>query len=263
MKKLIVLMAITSGLAIPVLPLLFSAQNNKSIAIRWYGQSCFQVTTTTGKKIVFDPHAIPTFDQPKPEADLLLITHEHDDHNLGSVLPMNAKRVERRALKPLGKGTGRFDWNKIDETVDGVKIKTFGTFHDDEDGKKRGKNGVFVITVDGLTICHLGDLGHELTEEQVKLIGPVDILLIPVGGIYTINGAQAKKVVEALKPRLYTIPMHYGVEGYDDLLTAAEFLEDQTNVEKLTTSNLLTIPTDLKLEKSKIALLGYKPADKK
>src|SRR5438105_11530675 len=100
------------------------------------------------------------------------------------------------------------------------------------EGLQRGKNTVFIIEVDGWKIVHLGDLGHLLTPKQIKAIGPVDVLMIPVGGVYTINGSEAKEVIAQLKPRQYIIPMHYAVKGFDELLPADEFLEDQKNVKK-------------------------------
>src|SRR5262249_25362071 len=109
--------------------------------------------------------------------------------------------------------------------------------------------------VDGFRIVHLGDLGHLLSKDQIKKIGAVDILMIPVGGVYTINGTEAKKVVEQLKPKYYILPMHYGVKGYDALLTPEEFLEDQ-KAEHL--RDELKIDVGAKApEKPKIVLLGW------
>jgi L-ascorbate metabolism protein UlaG (beta-lactamase superfamily) len=110
--------------------------------------------------------------------------------------------------------------------------------------------------------CHLGDLGHDLSPEQVKAIGPVDVLMVPVGGIYTINGETAKKVVARIKPRLFVLPMHYGVPGYDDLLGPDEFMEDQKNPKKMPDTNELVIPADAKTpDAPAVVLLGWKKAD--
>jgi L-ascorbate metabolism protein UlaG (beta-lactamase superfamily) len=239
---------------------------DKPVALRWFGQSCFQIEAGNGKKIVFDPHAILAFGGDKPEADILLLTHEHDDHNQEAVLPRNEKRVVRRGLKPTNTAKTQFDWNKIDETIDGISIKSFGTYHDEEDGKKRGKNGVFIVKVDGITFCHLGDLGHEITEKQAAAWGPIDVLLVPVGGIYTINGSTARKVVDTLKPRLYAVPMHCGVEGYDDLLPAREFLEDYKDFKNLSaaTNELLIAPNAPPDVKGYgVVVLGWKKPEKK
>jgi L-ascorbate metabolism protein UlaG (beta-lactamase superfamily) len=168
-------------------------------------------------------------------------------------------------LKPTNTAKTQFDWNKIDETIDGVKVKSFGTYHDEEDGKKRGKNSTFIVTVDGITFCHLGDLGHEITAKQAEAWGPVDVLLVPVGGIYTINGSAARKVVDTIKPKLFVIPMHCGVEGYDDLLTSREFLEDFKDFKNLNATNELLIPAGIKPGPNgyTVVSLGWKPPEKK
>ena len=106
------------------------------------------------------------------------------------------------------KGLAGNNWAKIDQTVKGVRVRTVGVYHDDSQGSKRGKNAIFVFDVDGLRLAHLGDLGHALSPEQVKDIGPMDVILIPVGGYYTIDAKAAVEVVNQLNPRV-VIPMHY------------------------------------------------------
>ena len=239
---------------------------DKPTKVRWFGQSLIQIETAAGKKIVFDPHAIPIFGNDKPDADLLCISHEHDDHNQGMILPKNDKRLERRGLKAANKAKTVFEWNKIDETIVdlGVAIKTFGTYHDEKEGKERGLNSIFVLTLDGLTFCHLGDLGHELSPQLIKQIGKVDVLFVPVGGIYTINGEVARKLTAAINPRLFAIPMHYAVEGYDDLLSNAEFLEEQKNVKKMDDTNELSVSADMKPAGGyTVAVLSYKNGEPK
>jgi L-ascorbate metabolism protein UlaG (beta-lactamase superfamily) len=113
------------------------------------------------------------------------------------------------------------------------------------------------VEVDGLRIVHLGDLGHLLSDKMVKEIGDVDVLMIPVGGIYTINGSEAKKVVAQLKPRQYILPMHYGTKVFDDVLPPDEFLDEQKNFKKLPT-NTLEIKTDFKPAEPVIVLLDWK-----
>ncbi len=92
---------------------------------------------------------------------------------------------------------------------------------------QRGKNGVFILDIDGLRIVHLGDLGHKLSREQLRRLGKVDVLMIPVGGVYTLNGLEAQKVVAQVKPTRYILPMHYGTRIYRDLLGLEYFLDDQ------------------------------------
>jgi len=226
----------------------------KPFSVRWHGQSFIQIETPGGKKIAIDPHGIPAFGRPAVSADILLVSHEHDDHNQIEVLDGKPGR-EFRGLK-AAKGRSQ-EWNKIDEKVGGIHIKSVGTYHDAEQGLSRGKNTIFIIEAEGLRFVHLGDLGHDLSDEHVKAIGAVDVLLLPIGGVYTINGEQAKKVITQLKPRLYVVPMHYGVPGYDDLLPADEFLEGLANVRKMPLSNELVIPADLKAEAPIVAILHW------
>src|SRR5262245_17847841 len=223
---------LTSLVAALLFSLPASAQP-KQLSIRWHGQSFFEIHTSAGTRIVTDPHAIEAFgERNNIKADLITVSHLHNDHTQVEVIenfdPKKIDKMVRLGLTP-GKDNDRKrdEWNNIDEKFKDVQIRTVGTYHDDVRGMMRGKNSIFMFEVDGYRIVHLGDLGHLLTKEQVKKIGPVDVLMIPVGGVYTINGEEAKKVVEQLNPRYYIIPMHYGVKGYDALLTADEFKEDQ------------------------------------
>ena len=240
----------------------------KLATLRWYGQSFFQLQDSTGQRIVFDPHAIPTFGTPRVKADFVLITHLHDDHNQPEVLDGFDEAKKRdgdvfRGVVPVGKGTKQ-DWKQYNEARGPIKFRTLPTFHDAQMGLQRGKNAVWIVEADGLVFCHLGDIGHELDAAQIKAIGKVDVLMVPVGGIYTINGETAKKVVEQIKPRLYVLPMHYGVPGYDDILGPEEFLDGQKKgkVKKLPDTNELVIPADMKSPESPtIVMLGWKKAD--
>src|SRR5205085_6541476 len=159
-------------------------------------------------------------------------------------------------LKTDGKKT---DWNAIDEHVKDVHVRGVGLYHDDTQGLQRGKNTAFVIEVDGIRIVHLGDLGHVLNQTDIRKIGPVDVLMIPIGGVYTINGSEAKKVVEQLKPRQYILPMHFGgIANYDVLLSADELLEDQKkeDIKRFQTNELMADPS-FKPERPALALLDW------
>ena len=230
---------------------------DRVLKLRWYGQSFFQLETSLGKKIVLDPHAIPEFGRNIVPADIVLLTHLHNDHTqLGAIEDPKAARIFY-GLEETRKGRPP-EWKKHDEKVGQIRIRTVGLYHDAQDGMARGKNSAWIVEVDGLVVCHLGDLGHELTPAQLKLIGPVDVLLVPIGGVYTLNGGQAQRVVGQIKPRLFVLPMHYGVPGYEDLLPADEFLDGLTNVKKMTHTNELVIPADLKADAPTVVLLGWK-----
>ncbi|NLP13497.1 MAG: MBL fold metallo-hydrolase [Clostridium sp.] len=161
--------------------------------IKWLGHACFLLTSEKGIRIVTDP-----FDETvgyrveKTEADIVTTSHDHYDHNNIGMIEGDAKHIQ---------GSGRV---KIKD----IEIMGVQTCHDECGGKKRGKNHVFNFRIDGIKVCHLGDLGHVLTHEQVKEIGDVDVLLIPVGGIYTIDYKGAYEVVNLLKPSII-IPMHF------------------------------------------------------
>jgi L-ascorbate metabolism protein UlaG (beta-lactamase superfamily) len=242
----------------------------KTMTVRWYGQSFFQITDSAGHVFAFDPHAIPAFGRQMVKADFVIVTHPHDDHSLIEMIDtgkLNDKKDPVRiAEADVYRGvtetkTGKQDWKVIDAKRGNIRIRNVATYHDTQNGLTRGKNSIFIVEVDGLTICHLGDLGHELTDTQVKAIGKVDVLMVPIGGIYTINGEQAQAVMKQLKPRLYVFPMHYGVPGFDDLAGPEEFLDGQKNVKKLPATNEFTFPIDAKPETPTVVMLGWKKAE--
>lgn len=242
------------SLAILVVVGALQADKPGKVEIRWHGQSFFELKTSKGTRIVFDPHAIEAYGRKSVEADLVLMSHLHNDHTRLDVIPTRSRK-DILGLKLVGK---RWDWNFLEETFRDVRIRTVGVYHDTMKGLERGKNAVFVLEVDGLKIVHLGDLGHVLTPEQVKEIGAVDVLMIPVGGIYTLNGSEAKKVVAQLRPTRYVLPMHYGTKVYEDLLPIDEFKDEQKNV-KVFTGNLLTVDAESKPPAEPVvAILGWK-----
>lgn len=242
--------------------------DDKKVVIRWHGQSMFEIISTKGTRIVIDPHAIDAYDRPQVKADLVLMTHFHVDHVAVDAVT-NLKQAKQ--INALKKDENKRDaWNILDQKFKDVRIQTVGTFHDAMAGMVRGKNGVFVLDVDGLRIVHLGDLGHELRGEQLRKIRkvddkprelhPVDVLMIPVGGVYTINGIDAQKVVEQLKPTRYIFPMHYGTRVYTELLDLTFFLDEQKmgKVERSLRSNEIRIdPQSKPPEQPIIAILNW------
>ena len=217
------------AVAAPVQP-----QNKEKIPtveITWHGQSFFEIKSSKGTNIVIDPHAIEQYGRLMGcKADIVLMSHFHNDHTqLGVIENLNEKTFKDKSVQVIAglKGSPKTpEWNLIDTQIKDVRIRTVGTCHDDMEGLKYGRNAVFILEVDGWKIVHLGDLGHTLSQDQVKKIGPVDVLMIPVGGVYTINGSQAKKVVDQLKPKEFIFPMHCGTKVYDDLLPPTEFYEE-------------------------------------
>lgn len=165
--------------------------------IIFLGHSSFRIKGRSASLVTdpYDPKMVGLKYSPQ-EADIVTVSHEHADHNQ-SDLVKNVKKVVS--------GPGEYE-------IMGISILGFPSFHDDAKGAKRGKNTIFVFEVDDFRICHLGDLGHTLAEQLVEDLGDIDILLIPVGGEFTIGPQEAVSVVQAIEPSLI-IPMHYQVSG--------------------------------------------------
>lgn len=222
--------------------------------ISWLGQSCFVLETSAGTRVVMDP--IPKgigYELPVGlKADAVTISHEHADHNNVGLLANKPKIL--RGLTADKKG-----WTKIDEKVKEVAIHSVGVYHDGNRGAERGLNTVFLFEVGGMRLAHLGDLGHELTDDQLSAIGSVDVLLVPVGGTFTLDAREATRVVDQLHPRLMVIPMHYKTDAVNikELAGVDAFLAGKPNVRREASN---TIPlTQLKSRPgTEIVVLNYK-----
>ncbi len=198
--------------------------------IEWLGHACFILTSGKGTRILTDPFDPSVgYDMPSVEVDAVTASHDHYDH-------YNIKAVKGR-FEPFTL-PGKY-------TVKDIRIKGVSSFHDAANGARRGKNVIFIFEIDELKVCHCGDLGHPLDPETAAEIGAVDILLVPVGGIYTIDASGAFSVVKTLKPAV-TIPMHYRtpalkfeldtVDGFIDMFDDYR-LEDKREIE-FTKANL-------------------------
>ncbi len=167
------------------------------LQIRWHGHSCFEVTNDI--TLVTDPHDGKSIGIPAPTVtgDIILVSHDHYDHN-------SVKTVEKEGSKVITDERKR--------TISDVEISGVPSFHDEEKGAKRGKNIIFKFVMGGIRFCHLGDLGHEIDDETAEKIGDVDVLFIPVGGTFTVDGKHAWNVVKTIKPKI-VVPMHYKIGG--------------------------------------------------
>ncbi len=204
--------------------------------ISWYGQSCFKIET---KKAVI---ATDPFNKeigltpPRFKAEIVTVSHQHSDHNNVSSLKGNPFIIE---------GPGEYEFKDI--TVRGIN-----SFHDQSQGKKRGLNTIFVIEVEDMRICHLGDFGQkELTNEQLEELSEVDILMIPVGGVYTINGEKAADVINQIEPKI-VIPMHYKIPNLKvDLKKVDSFIKEmgtkKEGEQKLTIKKSDLLKEDMRL----------------
>jgi len=192
--------------------------------VKYLAHASFLLETNSGVRIITDPYESGGFGgdvRYKPiheHCDIVLISHEHADHNYTQNITGNPAIVRESA------------------TASGISFKAILSYHDDTNGSQRGKNTIFVFTADGVTFCHLGDLGHLLTEKHKSQIGKVDVLFIPVGGVFTIDAEGATQVMNTLEPKL-VIPMHYKTSSIGfPLAEVSEFTKDKPRVKELGTS---------------------------
>ena len=167
------------------------------LQIRWHGHSCFEIKDDI--TLVTDPHDGKSIGIPAPtvEGDIILVSHDHYDHN-------SVKTVEKIGSKVVKDERKRKIFN--------VDIKGIKTYHDEKSGAIRGENIIFKFLIDDIIFCHLGDLGHMVEESIVEKIGRVDILFIPVGGNFTIDADIAWEIIKSIEPAII-IPMHYKIGG--------------------------------------------------
>jgi len=193
--------------------------------IRYLGHSAFLITSDTGVKIISDPYETGpglTYGEITESADVVTVSHDHPDHCNVAAVKGNPEVVRR---------TGR-------STAKGIEFKGIASYHDDAGGSMRGNNVIFCFELDGIKVCHLGDLGHLLDDKQVAEIGTVDILLIPVGGYFTIDARAATEVCNQLKPKVI-IPMHYRTEkSFPNILEVDEFIKGKNNVTRQDSSEV-------------------------
>jgi L-ascorbate metabolism protein UlaG (beta-lactamase superfamily) len=190
------------------------------VKVKWIGHACFLITANNGVRVIVDPYAVGggiNYSPIKETADVVVVSHDHSDHNNVSAVKGNPEVVKDGG----------------EETAKGIRFKGIATYHDASRGGQRGPNVVFCFSIDDVNFCHLGDLGHELSAEEVEQIGAVDILFIPVGGFFTIDAAVASQVCDRLKPRI-AIPMHFKTRGCTYSIAGVEdFLKDKHNVKRI------------------------------
>ena len=210
--------------------------------IQYLGHSSFKLTESTGTSVVCDPYSPEVgFAMKKVSADAVTVSHNHFDHDNVAAVGGNPRIIDKEASYDLP----------------GVEINAVKSFHDGSRGKKRGENVIFKFRMDGLDICHLGDLGEACSAELIELILPVDVLLIPVGGNYTIDAETAKEYVDRLMPEI-VIPMHYRTKDCRiDIEKVDEFLDefDDDSVEISDSSEIELSRSDLTGERTRVIVL--------
>ncbi len=177
--------------------------------IVWHGHSCFEVSDKL--TVAIDPHDGKSLGLRTPiiKADIVLISHDHFDHNCARIVKGDFTTVREPGTR----------------TVKGMKIVGVEADHDDANGSKRGRVILFSFQLGGIRFCHCGDLGKTLNKSQMDAIGPVDVLFVPVGGVFTIDGPQALQLIDEIRPKI-AIPMHFRVGGLSlSIQTIDRFLE--------------------------------------
>ncbi|HID95395.1 MAG TPA: MBL fold metallo-hydrolase [Candidatus Latescibacteria bacterium] len=213
----------------------------------WLGHAAFLIVSLSGQRILTDPYQSGAFGGAigykaiEDTVDVVTVSHEHLDHNYTKGLP-------GRPLVVKGPGMHQ---------ASGFTFKGVPSYHDEHRGRDRGTNTIFVFEVDSLRICHLGDLGHTLSKEQIDAIGEVDVLLIPVGGYYTIDADKASQVVKQLSPKL-VVPMHFKTKSVRlPIAPVDEFIKGKKDVECLDSSEI-TITRGALPEQTRIVVLKHR-----
>lgn len=209
--------------------------------IIWYGHSCFKLKGKNAS-VIIDPYSEDFIGLKLPKdlsCDVLIKTHDHPDHNNFSAVPKGPIEIS---------GPGAYE-------IKGVAVTGVSVYHDKKQGGERGANTIYNIEIDGVNVVHLGDLGHELTESQLDELGPSDILLIPVGGVYTIDAKDASSVVSQIEPKII-IPMHYALPGLKAELSPVEDFLKEMGVENPVPQPKLSITRDKLPDEMEVIVLS-------
>lgn len=174
------------------------------MTIQWYGHACFKISTKpegrgSGEEVVIftDPYNKEIgLRPPQGKADIVTVSHDHFDHNNAEALKGEPAVVDI---------PGEY-------SIKGVSIKGINSFHDKKEGAEKGPNTIFVFESEGIRLCHLGDLATSLNNKQLEEINGIDILAVPVGGRFSLNGKEAKAVIDQVEPKII-LPMHYKIKG--------------------------------------------------
>ena len=216
--------------------------------IIYLGHSGFKLRGKSAS-VVTDPFGPEIgFALPQVSADIVTVSHSHPDH----AAVAKVQGTSRRPKPFIITAPGEYE-------IMGISVRAIPVFHDDQQGKLRGKNLIMVITIDGVHLVHLGDLGHPLTEAQVEDIGPVDVLMVPVGGVFTIGPQAAASVIENLDPSI-VIPMHFRGEKHSDAFKQLSPLSDflkQMGAESKEPQEKLTVTAGSLPEETEVVVLKF------
>jgi len=208
--------------------------------ITWLGHSCFLIRGKE-KTIITDPcHPDLGYRLGEPQADIVTLSHFHPGHNYIEGVADDPKQI---------KSPGEYE-------IGGIFITGIPTFHDDKKGELRGKNTTYIIEMDGITLCHLGDLGHPLGPNLVEELGDVDILFLPVGEISTIPVDTAVEIVRQLEPPI-VIPMHYKTEAFNGEFSPVDKFLDKMRIRELEARPNLSITSSSLPTPTQTIVLNY------
>lgn len=197
------------------------------VAIRFYGHAFVQVTSPQGVRVAMDPFGQIGYPMPDVTAEIVTISHGHGDHNNAALIKGNPKILR-------GLGMGGKHWARVNHRDRDVRVQAFPAYHDKEEGKKRGLNSIFLLVVAGLRIAHMSDIGQVPSDQVFDALGRTDLLLIPVGGHFSIDAKEATEIVERLKPPV-VVPIHYKTDATASWPIADEraFVQDKARVKQV------------------------------
>lgn len=211
--------------------------------ITWQGHSCFKIQDKAGSEgvtVATDPFNKETgLKIPNFEADIVTVSHQHEDHNNISALRGNPFMVDC---------AGEYDFK-------GVLIEGVDSYHDDKEGAERGGNIIYRFEIDDISVTHLGDLGHVLSDAQLEKLVGTDVLLIPVGGHYTLDAKKAVEVISQIEPRI-VIPMHYKTKDVKFDLDGIEKFVKEIGIEPIYEEKLKISKKDLPSEDMELVILS-------
>jgi len=195
------------------------------LQIRWHGHSCFEITNNI--TLITDPHDGKSIGIPAPTVtgDIILVSHDHYDHNSVKTVEKNGCRIVTDPRK---------------KTIEDIEIRGVESFHDEAEGAKRGSNIMYKFKIDDITFCHLGDLGHDLDDESINNIGEVDVLFIPIGGTFTVDDKQAWDIIKKINPKI-VVPMHYKIGGLSLPIAGIDAFLEQNPYKVLPVGNEIEI----------------------
>ncbi len=222
--------------------------DKKEVIIDYYGHSCFMITTPGGTKILTDPVEFKGYHMPEGiKPDIVTVSHNHPDHNRTDVVAGEPEII-------LGCKSETPEVAVVDKKVKEVRIYTVPSWHDPG---KHGVNAIFVFEFEGISIVHLGDLGTTLSESQLEAIGEVDILMIPVGGQFTIAGSDADEVIRQLNVTSIVLPMHYKTEAFSLPYSAEDFIKGKDHCKRISGSRLTLNLSNMPRERE-IVVMDYR-----